>query len=211
MIIFFFLLNIDLNTQIGSRKSDLESIDENESTFSASVTSSLISVNTLLNRYSQTHNRAKGNKPKRKHQTAGELSQSQSIPILGLEPLPSIVTKGDSRAIISPSIIHPSDHTSSSEEILTFRVEEDDEEEKDTQSVVSRTRQMDCETPRVITWTDLSYDPNEYHQIEFTKSLQLESLSVDKNDNKEEYVVATSRSDQSDYEIEWDRANRKIH
>lgn len=195
-----------------SRKSDLESIDENDSTFSTSVSSSLFSISTLLNR--QVTNRStkgKGFKKKVRVEIDHPSPFSQS---LGLEPLPSIATKVEEISLppsTVPEISHlqtPTDH-----EILTFRVEDDDEdEERDDRSIRTRNT-MDCETPRVITWTDLSYDPNEYvHHTDPLKSLQLQSLSVDQNirNEREEYLT-TSRSDQSDYEVEWDRAKRKIH
>lgn len=68
------------------------------------------------------------------------------------------------------------------------------------------TSQMfDCETPRIPTWTDLSYA-----DIPVSKQIILQPLHLERKVQEKEEYVATSRSDESDYEIEWNRANLKL-
>lgn len=69
----------------------------------------------------------------------------------------------------------------------------------------SSSQVIDCETPRIPSWTDLIYE-----DIPISKPAVLQPLHLDRHiQDKEEYAV-TSRSDESDYEQEWHRANLKL-
>jgi hypothetical protein len=198
------------------RGKDLASIDENDD---GSLTSALSSsLHTLSSFFSQDHHQDQHLKEKRKdrkHKLPIVSSPVRTPPDsvsrggVALTPLPNPLSQVEATPIVTMT---PLSHLKPLEEYLISRVEK----ERD----VPLRQVVDCETPRVITWTDLSYDPREYsHQSSSTKPILLKSLSIGKkaivsHEEEEETgtgaPVLTSRSDESDYEVEWDRAHRNI-
>lgn len=127
--------------------------------------------------------------------------------MIALEPLPNPLPLSDTS--IGFKKIPPSET-----ELLTFRVEEEERDDFRRPSISSSTREMvDCETPRVITWTDLTYDPTEYSlQSTQLEPIFLGPLSAFQTPPQEDgdEIITTSRSDQSDYEPDWNRASQKL-
>jgi hypothetical protein len=213
-----------------SRGGDLESIDENDSVLSSSVSSSVNTMKTLLTQYYQqgsTSHHRKSKKSKQKTRSESDEHLIRSGGGVALEPLPNPLPRvADTSIGFKKILLSPSDA-----ELLTFRVEEEEREEDPGRRRTSGTslpsssirEVVDCETPRVITWTDLTYDPTEYSlqtsQLEpiFLGPLsayQTQQQQEDEEDNEDGInpgdVIATSRSDQSDYEADWDRASLKL-
>jgi hypothetical protein len=224
----------------------LESIDENDSTFSAgSISSSLSSMNTLLAQFYQqgdsssrsTGHQGKSKKSKQKirSETNQQTLTRGGVGGVALEPLANPLPRiADSTSSVTPlgfKKILPSDS-----ELFTFRLGDEEGEERREEvsgrrpssgaaslsSTLMREGVVDCETPRVMTWTDLAYDPTEYSlqttQLEpiflgplsAYQTKQLQEEGGEEEDDDDSHVIATSRSDQSDYEAEWDRASRKL-
>jgi hypothetical protein len=209
------------------RGKDLSSIDENDDdSVSSTLSSSLHTLSSFLSQdFDQEieRERRRRMKEKKKREQKEKTASNLSLSSLAVRTPPDSYSRG---GVALTPLMNPLSRPQSpalkiggglsnlkpSEELQTFRLPTTERE-----ALLGSHSQVDCETPRVITWTDLSFDPREYSaSSSSTKPIVLKSLSIGKKvmgseQERGEGQLMTSRSDESDYEAEWERAaNRNI-